>query len=101
MTHVMTPIYRLPLTVQRTSRGGGGGLPSRFKPHLRLRHGLALVLETVREAAGSPSVEMTPRRRTTLTHKSIHMVVVDLGVVWGNFFDNAPHQTEKHPGHPL
>ena len=51
--------------------GGGGGLASAFKPRLRLRQGLPLVLETVHETAGSLGVKMTPRQRTTLTRKSV------------------------------
>ena len=49
----------------------GGGLASTFKPCLRLRQGLPLVLETVRETAGSLGVKMTPRQRTTLIRKSV------------------------------
>ena len=40
---------------------GGGGLASAFKPRLRLRQGLPLMLETVPVVGGSPGVNMTPR----------------------------------------
>ena len=39
----------------------GWGLASAFKPRLRLRQGLPLVLETVLVVGGSLGVNMTPR----------------------------------------
>ena len=41
--------------------GGGGDLASVFKPRLRLRQGLPLVLQTVPVVGGSLGVNMTPR----------------------------------------
>ena len=40
---------------------GGGGVASAFKPRLRRRQGLRLVLETVPVVGGSLGVNMAPR----------------------------------------
>ena len=41
--------------------GGGAGLASAFKPRLRLRQGLPVMLEMVPVVGGSLGVNMTPR----------------------------------------
>ena len=59
---------KAPMVVQRRlnvstkdRRGGGGGLASAFKPRLKLRQGLPLMLEMGPVVGDSLGVNMTPR----------------------------------------
>ena len=63
-----------------------GGLASAFKPLLRLRQGLPLVLQTVPVVGGSLGVSMTPRVWTTLTCKNISGFSLPRGPLWASFF---------------
>ena len=50
---------------------GRGGLASTFKPRLRLRPSLPLVLVTVPVVGGSLGVNTTTRQQTTLTSNNV------------------------------
>ena len=87
----------VPLRPQGT---GGGGLASAFKPCLRLRKRLRLVMSMMPMVDGSLSPNMTPRLRTTLTTKSVGNFFAKM-IPLGKVFDNAPHHTKKASGPPL